>query len=654
MTLYRQLSWDEVQVDQTVSTLLMHTTLQQAILHVGAGRDYMRGHHDAAYAREQGQKDIYFNTLFHQSLVDRVMTDWAGPASFIARRKIMMRGSIHPGDRVIGSGSVVNRYVDEQGRHCVDLEIGLSVAGNICCQAEGSIVLPRSIPTDQRFTPFDLLRTLSQRYADKPALFDGGRITHFQDLEQLVAQVAASLHAKGIRTGDRVATLLTNGLPMIALYYACSRLGAIIVPLNWRLAAPELRWCLDNTEPSILLISRRFAEMAEKTGAATPRVMVEDTPELAFGDFLECSAGIQAPIAAASDQTLIILHTSGTTGRPKGCMLSQRGQYVSTLASVERLGLTDSDRLLLAPPLFHVGGLGLSQAFLAAGASLVIPARDANTEQLHGLLSEKACTATSLAPVQLRPLLERQQQSPLALALRFVIVGGGMCDATYLKDIRAILKAAPYSGYGQTECGNFVGYLTGDEQRLNLTACARPLQHLQVRLVDEAGQLVAMGDTGELQVQGSSVMQGYWKAKQASEAAFTPDGWLRTGDLMRQDDIGLLHFTGRLKDLIKSGGENVYPAEVEQALLSHPAVAEACVFGVPDPQWNEAVKAVLVLHPDQEVEASELLAWCRERIAGYKRPRYLEFVLSITRDFNGKPDKKALAQRPVDPKQSVS
>ncbi|HKY92956.1 MAG TPA: fatty acid--CoA ligase family protein, partial [Nevskiaceae bacterium] len=359
-------------------------------------------------------------------------------------------------------------------------------------------------------------------------------------------------------------------------------------------------------------------------------------------------AGAIAPAPVRACDPLVILYTSGTTGRPKGCVLGQDGQVAAALATVAWHRLGPDDRWFVSMPLFHVAGLGMSLATFAAGGATVYAPRDAQAADVQRLLTDTGCTLAALAPTVLGPVMRRQATSPLPLRLTRVVVGGGMARESDLRGIRAALRVDTIGGYGQTEAGNFLAWLSGAEQTERPTACGRVLPHVEARVVDAEGRALPPDTVGELQVRGPSVMVGYWNDPDATRRALDADGWLSTGDLMRIDACGYLHFTGRLKELIKSGGENVYPLEVEQVLNAHPAVQDSCVFGVPDRQWGEAVHAAIVCRPGATLTADDVAAWCGPRIAGYKRPRVVTFVDAVPRDPNGKPLRRILSARAVE------
>lgn len=495
-------------------------------------------------------------------------------------------------------------------------------------------------------------RRIAQRFPDHDAIIDGTRRVTYAQLDQRVGRLAVALAGRGVATGDRIAALLVNGLPLVELYLAAARLGAILLPLNWRLAGPELGWIIDNAEPRILFASDSLAALATVATQHVPIIIVAEQP-----DATNAADAYDALIASADEDVhpgddpapelpWIMLYTSGTTGRPKGCLLSQQGQVISALAMASQWQSDEHTRLLLSLPLFHVGGTGLLFAHLTVGATIIIAPRQFNAEAARRMASELRCTALGVVPQFYPDMIAAQKSDPLPLTLQLVTMGGGMHAPELVAEVRAILGAEPILGYGQTEAGNYIAYIKGAEQLRHPKACGRPLPQFDVRVVDSDDNPLPIGAVGELCVRGPSVLNAYWRNPEATETALR-GGWLHTGDLVQLDAHGLITMMGRSKELIKTGGENVYPKEVEAVLFEHPAIADCVVFGVPHEYWGEAVKVMIALHPGQSLDARGVVDWVRARIAGYKRPRYVEFVATLPRTDTGKLLTRELQARPL-------
>lgn len=478
-------------------------------------------------------------------------------------------------------------------------------------------------------------KRLAQRHAGVIALIEGERRRTYAELDRRSDQLAAALGAAGVGPGDRIAALLPNSCALIELYFAAAKLRAILLPVNFRLAAPEVAFILEDSAPRFLFVADTLEHLAESLDGAIRKIVVP-TGQAAhdpYEAFLATGGG-HASDACGTDPW-IMLYTSGTTGRPKGCLLDQKGQIISALASAGVWKPRQEDRLLMALPLFHVGGLGILFAHMMAGATVILAPRTFSPQDAHEMLAREECTVCGIAPQLYPEILAVQKRSPRTLRLRHVSMGGGMHPVELLEEVRKVLGTEILLGYGQTEAGNFISYLTSEEQFRRPRSCGRILQHLDARIVDAGGRDLPPGEAGELLVRGPSVLSAYWQQPEQTAATLC-DGWLRTGDIVSMDDEGFITLLSRVKELIKTGGENVYPKEVENVLLAHPAIAECAVFGIPHDHWGECVKAVIVPKPGQHLTVDEVVAWCRKHIAGYKRPRAIEFMDSLPRSDAGK------------------
>ncbi|AXB80196.1 class I adenylate-forming enzyme family protein [Novosphingobium sp. P6W] len=486
---------------------------------------------------------------------------------------------------------------------------------------------------------------LARSHPREIALLEGERSCTFAELDARSDHLAAALLDAGIRPGERVAMLMHSGIALLEIYFAAAKARAIALPLNWRLAPAELGWIVTDAAPALLFLSAELTGLADGFECQVPRILVaQDTAQDDYESFL--AGGRAALPQVAEDDTWIMLYTSGTTGRPKGCLLDQKGQVISAMASALQWRARPGDRVLMALPLFHVGGLGILFAHLVVGATVVIAPRHFSAIDALELLHTHKCTRSAIAPQLYLPLVEAQRMRQLPLCLQLLSMGGGMHPPEEIAAVRDALGADILLGYGQTECGNFVSYLSADEQMAHPRSCGRPMAHLDVMIADEKGAPVEPGGSGELLVRGASTLRGYWHQPEAS-AVTLQEGWVHTGDLFSVDEEGFLTLLGRLKELIKTGGENVYPKEVELALREHPAIADCSVFGVPHAHWGEAVKAAVVVQEGAALTAADVVAWCRQRIAGYKRPRYVEFLGALPRSDTGKLLMRELRERAV-------
>ncbi|MDN3355864.1 AMP-binding protein [Actinomadura sp. DC4] len=465
----------------------------------------------------------------------------------------------------------------------------------------------------------DIAHRCGTLWPSRTAFVWSGRRRTYGELARRVERLSSVFAAAGVRTGSRVALLSANTPEAIETAFAASRLGACVVPLNTRLAPAEIRFQIEDSGAAYAVVHPALEPLARESGllALTHWMIGEETrPGVA--------AGAEGPRPGA-DTPIIQLYTSGTTGRPKGCLLTNRGWVAATVNAVQGLGVTGEDRLLATLPLFHVAGYGMVLAHLAMGGTVVFPA-GAGPDEAWSLIAEHGVTV-AIFPTGTRRALRHPSARPLRLVY-------GMAGTERAETLRILAElGCDYRGvYGSTEAGNFVAVSTLAEELERPGTVGRPLPAFDIAI--EASP----GEPGELLVRGPSMMAGY--ANLPGEGL--RDGWLHTGDVMRRDDDGYLYFVDRAKDMIKTGGENVYSAEVERVLLTHPGVGDAAVFGVPDRRWGEAVKALVVTRAP--VGPEELDAYCRDRLGAFKRPRWYEFAAAIPRNHSGKILKRDLRE----------
>ena len=491
--------------------------------------------------------------------------------------------------------------------------------------------------------------------ADAAASTEGGRTLSHGELERRTNRLARVLLSQGVTKGDRVAVLLNDSAQFLELLIASGKIGAIAVLLNWRLSPDEIAWILDQTRPKLVLRADRFGSLLATAEVTADYVIAGDSVaakryERWTGegpdDALDLSIG--------QDDPLFMMFTSGTTGRPKGCIHTHGSTLAHAMSFALRRGFTAADRNLATNPLFHVAGLGHALATLAVGGANIFVPRDTGPTAPAELAVRHGATVTTLS----QPLLEARRlvdaEFRRQLRFRTVTTGAGMGDPAAYAFARDEWGALVCGGWGQTEAWGFATMIDYPDMLVHPQSIGWPIPPIEAALLDEQGHPFADPDAeGELGIRGANVMLGYWNNPEATDAALGT-GWLRTGDMAVGSPNGLLAMRGRLKELIKSGGENVYPVEVETVLKDLPGVADCAVAGVSDRKWGEAVKAFVVLEPGATLTAEAMTALCRERIAGYKRPRYLEFVEAIPRDHVGKIRRFELSARPVDSDQAVA
>jgi len=497
---------------------------------------------------------------------------------------------------------------------------------------------------------------LAQRAALTPetaALIVDGQTTTWSDLHRRALTATEELCALGVAPGERIGLLADNDPEVAVLLHAALATGAVLLPLNTRLTASELAWQIGDARPTLLLHgSGRLAELASEArleaarkGPAVHTVDLGDVtrplqpgPAAGHGDVDGVSTG-QPSVDLGS--ACAIIYTSGTTARPRGAILTHGNFFWSAMASALHLGALPQDRWLACMPLFHVGGLSIVLRGVLYGCASVLQRRfDASA--VNSALDEEGISLVSLAPVMLERLLDVRGDRPAPPSLRCVLLGGGPA-APALVERAAKLGFPVAPTYGLTEAASQVATHPPHIGASPVDAPLRPLPATQLRVVDEQGNDVPADVAGQILVRGPSVMAGYWRRPDASAEALR-GGWLHTGDVGTLDERGFLRVLDRRSDLIVSGAENVYPAEVESALREHEDVLEVGVAGIPDPEFGERPAAWLVLRQGASLDDAELRAFCRRRLAGYKVPVTFRHVAELPRNASGKLLRRELRQ----------
>ena len=491
------------------------------------------------------------------------------------------------------------------------------------------------------YTFYDLISRNAVSFNSRSAWFevDDQRTLTYAEYKQKVDQLACGLQKAGFRKGDRIGVLGKNSLEYFLLYGAAAALGGIVLPINWRLSAEEAVFNLTDCEPALLFADADYQEMITKAKDQLPTVKEYYNLKPAGGEFsdfdalLENDGKFAAPDVAGEDG-LVIIHTAAVAGRPRGALLSH-GNLISANIHINLLlNLSAHDVHLNILPLFHVGGLFMATAGFHAGAlNLNMSKFDAG--QAVDLIADKKVTFMfDFAPILSSILEEHEKSGKDIKSLQHV---PGLEAPDVIEKYQEMTGGTFYCMYGQTETSAIATMAAYSERP---GSAGRTIQLADVRLVDDNDQPVAAGETGEIAVKGPMVFKGYWNLPQDTDQAFR-GGWHHTGDLGRFDKDGFLWYEGRKaeKELIKPGGENVYPAEVEKAILEHDAVEATVVFGVPDPKWKEGIKAVCQLKTGRTLDAQELIKFVGGRIASFKKPQYVEFVAELPRMKDGEPDR---------------
>lgn len=476
-------------------------------------------------------------------------------------------------------------------------------------------------------TLYDIINRNARLYPHRPAWLDAetGQQMTFGEYKAAVDGMAAGLSAAGLKKGDRIGVIGKNCLPYVALYGAAAALGAIVVGINWRLSAAEMAYNLsdvqvrfvfaDNEDPALT------AEVRDKLGQEVQWFDLQP----GSGAFGELPAGSQPPLGQADwNDGLVIIHTAAVSGRPRGALLSHGNLLCANVQLMHQVALTPADVVLNSLPLFHIAGLGMVFCGFHAGIlNVLMPKFDA-ARAAELTAAHKATIMFAFSPMMQQLMAHVESVGTDITSMRAVL---GIDRPEVIERFQGMTGGSFYSLFGQTETSLVVTMSRFGERP---GSAGRPVPLVEVCLMDDDDQPVPTGKAGEIAVRGPMVFKGYWGL--AAENAYTfRNGWHHTGDLGRFDEDGYLWYVARKadKELIKPGGENVYPAEVETVILEHPAVAATVVFGVPDPKWGEGIKAVCQLKPGQSLTERELIDFVGGRIARYKKPQYVTFVAEL-------------------------
>ncbi|MGB3520990.1 MAG: long-chain fatty acid--CoA ligase [Mycobacterium sp.] len=492
--------------------------------------------------------------------------------------------------------------------------------------------------------PIDLGSWISRRAAatpNLPAITYGESTWTYRDFANRIDQLAAELAAGGMQRGDRVGYAGLNHPDFLVTLFAAARIGASFVPLNWRLTADELGYILSNAQVHTLIADAERATVIDpvRTQAGLRRVIaLAPTPGWeVLDELLAGRAPLTDPVFAAPDDVAVIMYTSGTTGHPKGAMLSHANLFWNNVNALLTFDTSQNDVSLVCAPLFHIGGLNVTTLVtLQKGGRIVLMPTFDPAEALR-LIADQRITTMFGVPAMFLFMSQRPEFAETDLSsVRSFVCGGAPVPEPLIR--RYAERGIPFAqGYGLTETAPLALVLRTDEVGVKIGAAGNQVLPLSdVRLVDLENQPVPAGTRGEICVRGPQVMAGYWRNPDATAAVIDAEGWFHTGDIGQADDDGYVWVLDRVKDMVISGGENVYPAEVEDVLYGHPAVAEVAVLGTPHAKWGEAVTAVVVLRPGATLELDELRDHARDKLAAFKLPIRLEFVDALPRTQSGK------------------
>ena len=483
----------------------------------------------------------------------------------------------------------------------------------------------------------ELIREHARFRPDAACIIFEGETTSYAGFVARIDRVAAALRRRGLVAGDRVALVARNHPAFYELALGCAAAGVILVPLNWRLAPREIAAILADAEPMLVIVDSELRELVAGAESGTEVMELADYA----GWFDAEPAERAAPVDP--DAVALILYTSGTTGTPKGAMLTNRNHAYTARLAREVWGMGAEAVNLVAMPLFHIGGIGYGMLALAAGGTTVVMSGAAPDAVLDAI-ARHGVTHAFFVPSVIHTLTDAALARGLSLpSLACIAYGAAPIGEALLRRAMTAFGCGFMHTYGMTETAGTVVSLAPRDHDPDgphagrLRACGQPVPWIELGVVDPAtGDPKPAGEVGEIRIRSPMVMAGYWRRPDATTEAIDADGWLRTGDAAHRDADGYVYIVDRFKDMLVSGGENVYPAEVEGVLSGHPAVAEVAVIGVPHERWGETPKAFAVLRPDALVSERELIDFARARLAHYKCPTSVEFVAALPKSATGK------------------
>jgi fatty-acyl-CoA synthase len=507
----------------------------------------------------------------------------------------------------------------------------------------------------RRMSHGEQLARTARKYPDRTALICRDESRTYRQLDERVTRLARALQARGVAAGDRLAVLMGNSLEMVETIFAGWRIGAVVVPLNFRLVASEVQYLLSDSSASLIVADEAFRSRVEEVRPNLPdlRGVIEVGGSTGAGaerfDDLLDEYGDEPLVIEVDDQAAaIICYTSGTTGRPKGAVLTHFNLVMSTLNSMIEQQFEPPDEVwYVNMPLFHVGGLSGALLYLMlGGTSVIVPSGNFSAASAVQDLERFGVTGCVFVGMQWDEVCDEIEAQRPTLSLRRASWGAASTPVHVLAKMSKALPEVPvYSFFGQTEMSPVTCALNGRDAERKMGSVGKPIVNVEARIVDDSLNDVPVGEVGEIVYRGPTVMQGYWNMPQANDEAFE-GGWFHSGDLCRMDEDGYIYVVDRKKDMIISGGENIYCPEVEAVLMQHPGVAEASVIGIPHPRWGETPRAIVV--PSDPLRApthEDLVAWCQTRLASYKKPTSLVIVEDLPRNATGKVFKPALRQR---------
>jgi len=492
----------------------------------------------------------------------------------------------------------------------------------------------------------ELVACNARKFPDREAVIYGDTRLTYREFNARINRLAHALMDMGIRKGEKVAILLFNCNQYLEAYFALAKIGAIAVPLNFRLHPEELAYITTNADAVAFILGETFVDTIRGIQKDLPQVRqyisVTEKPVegmFHFESLLQKYPEDEPLVLVEEDDPAFIMYTAGTTGRPKGAVLTHKGEVlIWTLASLEvsrepDIGDMSVWRACAAPPVFHLASFGMCLANLLFGGTVILPAQVFNPVEIMQLLEREKCDSVLLIPAMANFLLQMPDLDKYDTSSLKAWFSGAAVLPTELRNrfTEAFPQVKIFDCFGQTETNALVSMLRPSDAERKVASVGRAIPFVEIRVVDDQDRDVPVGEVGEAIYRGPTIMREYYNSPEATAAAFR-NGWFHSGDAVRRDEEGFIYVVDRKTDMIISGGENIYPAEVEEVLYKHPKILEAAVIGVHDEQWGESVKAIVVTKPGETLTEEEVIEFCKDRLASYKKPRSVDFIDALPRN----------------------
>ena len=510
-------------------------------------------------------------------------------------------------------------------------------------------LLAKALLTKDLFSFDDFITYWAKDRPERIAIEGDDLTLTYGKLEDSTARVASALLALGLNKGDRIAWFGKNSATYFTLFFGAARTGVVMVPIGWRLAEPEAAFIVDNAEAKLLFLGEGFEACTETLGKR-PGLLRCFTVAEAQAEVIGAPRTAFTP--SGPDEAVLQLYTSGTTGNPKGAVLSNRNLFGLRKAGLENPAphtLWDEDEaVLVAMPCAHIGGTGLGIVALAAGLPGIVLS-EFDPVRVFDAVENRGVTRFFIVPAALAMLLNHPDCATTDFSrVKYIMYGASPIPLELLRECIAMFGAEFTQNYGMTETTGTICVLPPEDHSAlgnqRMRSAGKPLPGVEVVIKGRDGSILPQGEIGEIVTRSSSNMLGYWKLPEATASTVDADGWIATGDVGYFDEDGYVYMFDRAKDMIITGGENVYPAEVESAIYGHPDVLEVAVISIPDEKWGEAVKAVCVPKPGHTVDPASIIDWTRSRIAGFKVPKSVDVIDALPRNPSGKILRRALRE----------